>query len=374
MSLDQTEHLFDFLRWHTRKDSISDDISNILNKKSLDIFSVKNLSYSDRIRNLDVESVGEVKSTKFFPVFLNESWQEQIFKPLSKTKPFLTPLFAYAEVFRSYVIHTYFDEKAPTYQLAICDGISEDIPKYYTKWTLVNSVLQKWQKLTNLLEYFRNNPDPNVDIDTYINYCMETYDYIPILKSSLFTNDIQLTENLVNQILLSILMKNQNFHYENIAFIYEWDSLISLAPPIDHEFSSFFLFPEDIARYSFHDTLYDMSMTKASWNLFQNILFIVQNYPTFVKNFSDRLQKFKADLLETKIVLGNWKYIWWCNSDDYTIWHARFKSNNEEEANLLEQKIEKYSIDIFKYENFIKLEILKHIEVFQLLLENANKS
>lgn len=351
-----------------KNETILEDMTNTLNSNVLDIFSIKELSYSDRVRNLTIESIGEVKSTKNFPVFLDSSWKEQIFKPLSKTKPYLTPLFAYSEVFRSYVAQTYFDEKSPLYQLTICNGISSDIPKYNNKWTLVNSILQEWQKLTNLLEYFRNNPDPNVDIDKYINYCMTVYDYIPIFKSSLFSNNVSLAESLANQVLLSILMKNQNFHYENIAFIYEWDSLISLAPPIDHEFSSFFLFPDDKLRYLLYDNLYTLSMSDTTWVLSQNISFIIKNYPTFVNQFLDKLQKFKNDISKTVILLWDSQYIGEFNSDDYKVWQARFKSKNEKEAIFLENNTTKYSIDTRKYEIFLKEEILKNVELLESLL------
>ena len=55
-------------------------------------------NYKDRIRNLEVEAKGEVKSKKHFPVF-NIDNKEFIFKPLSKSKPFCTPCFALSEVF-----------------------------------------------------------------------------------------------------------------------------------------------------------------------------------------------------------------------------------------------------------------------------------
>ena len=59
---------------------------------------------ADRIGNLTAEAVGVVKGEKHFPVYSGN----RIFKPLSKSKPFSTPLFAYAEVFWSNVINEYF--------------------------------------------------------------------------------------------------------------------------------------------------------------------------------------------------------------------------------------------------------------------------
>ena len=64
-------------------------------------FQVIHYNYEDRIGNLKAEAVGVVKGEKHFPVFAGN----QIFKPLSKSKPFSTPLFAYAEIFWSNIIN-----------------------------------------------------------------------------------------------------------------------------------------------------------------------------------------------------------------------------------------------------------------------------
>ena len=67
-------------------------------------YETVHFNYADRISNLTAEAVGVVKGEKHFPVYSGN----QIFKPLSKSKPFSTPLFAYAEVFWSNVINEYF--------------------------------------------------------------------------------------------------------------------------------------------------------------------------------------------------------------------------------------------------------------------------
>ena len=67
-------------------------------------YETVHFNYADRIGNLTAEAVGVVKGEKHFPVYSGN----QIFKPLSKSKPFSTPLFAYAEVFWSNVINEYF--------------------------------------------------------------------------------------------------------------------------------------------------------------------------------------------------------------------------------------------------------------------------
>lgn len=84
-------------------------------------FSVEKCVYQKRTSNLSIEAAGKVKSSKHFPVFSDKQGKEQIFKPLSKTKPLCTPFFAYAEVFWSNILHHYFDSKTPIYRLAECD-------------------------------------------------------------------------------------------------------------------------------------------------------------------------------------------------------------------------------------------------------------
>ena len=64
----------------------------------------KKYKYSARSGNLKAEAVGVVKGEKHFPVFEGDV----VFKPLTKSKPLSTPLFAYAEVFWSWVIDAYF--------------------------------------------------------------------------------------------------------------------------------------------------------------------------------------------------------------------------------------------------------------------------
>ena len=64
----------------------------------------KKYIYVARTGNLKAEAVGVVKGEKHFPVFEGAV----VFKPLTKSKPLSTPLFAYAEVFWSWVIGAYF--------------------------------------------------------------------------------------------------------------------------------------------------------------------------------------------------------------------------------------------------------------------------
>ena len=177
-------------------------------------YETVHFNYADRIGNLTAEAVGVVKGEKHFPVYSGN----RIFKPLSKSKPFSTPLFAYAEVFWSNVINEYF-VSAPLYQLAFCHGYEEETQKYYDYGTVVPRIYNEDEQLLNLLEFFRKYPDKKVDIDQYENYCMMFYDYTDILEASYFQTHKDMAEQLAMQILVSMLKGDQNYHYENIAFV-----------------------------------------------------------------------------------------------------------------------------------------------------------
>ena len=94
----------------------------------------KTYNYSKRLGNLTVEAVGVIKGEKHFPVFADRI----IFKPLTKSKPLSTPLFAYAEVFWSWVINTYF-MPVPQYRLAFCEGYEAETGKNYDYTEILES-------------------------------------------------------------------------------------------------------------------------------------------------------------------------------------------------------------------------------------------
>ena len=66
---------------------------------------------------------------------------------------------------------------------------------------------------------FENIQIAKVHIDDYVNYCQMFYDYTEILESDYFQTHPAMAEELVLQILVSILKGDQNYHYENIAFV-----------------------------------------------------------------------------------------------------------------------------------------------------------
>ena len=91
---------------------------------------------------------------KTFPVFEDR----MVFKPLTKSKPFSTPLFACAEVFWSWVIDTYF-VPAPCISLPSAEDMRQNvrnimITEPYRRWST-----KKENIFWTLLEFFRTYPD-----------------------------------------------------------------------------------------------------------------------------------------------------------------------------------------------------------------------
>ena len=148
-------------------------------------------NYAERTGNLKAEAVGVVSGEKHFPVFEDR----MVFKPLTKSKPFSTPLFACAEVFWSWVIDTYF-VPAPLYQLAFCRGYEAECEKYYDYGTVSPMIYEEGEHLLNLLEFFRTYPDEKVQIDDYLNYCQMFYDYTEILEADYFQKNREIADAL----------------------------------------------------------------------------------------------------------------------------------------------------------------------------------
>lgn len=322
-------------------------------------FDVVHYNYTERLYNLKAEAVGVVKGEKHFPVFGGN----QIFKPLSKSKPFSTPLFAYAEVFWSNIINKYF-MPAPLYQLAFCHGYEEETQKYYDYGTAVPVIYNEDEQLLNLLEFFRKYPDEKVDIDQYENYCMMFYDYTDILEASYFQTHKEMAEQLVMQILVSVLKGDQNYHYENIAFVCGKDGEIRrLAPMIDHEFSTYFIFPDNSAQHMYwyselirsmeghevqeyeYDCLKNpkerQMMEKSAVCLHKNLSYIREHFPEVTRKFLEKLDCLEHDLEENPsafYVQRNEEYPETANSYAYMAGKARYKDHDEEQAKLLEEK------------------------------------
>lgn len=290
-----------------------------------------------KIRNLNIISSGVVLSTKYFPVFL-EDGKERIFKPLSKTKPYQTPLFAYSEVYWSYFINKYIDSQTPIYSLATCKNLSKEQNKYYEKGCIVDNILNENEELINLLELFRKYPDYQVDIDDYINYCEVQYDYEKVLRSTFFTINRDLGEELAKQILCSILRRDENYHYENVSFIQENGKIKKIAPMMDMEYSQMFMYPDEIEKHRKRFSLYDEGMgvifsyncdldfndnyfeflsklygdciydkydEYKFYNLKNNIKTITELYPNMCKDFLKRLESMRKEVETTEITLSD---------------------------------------------------------------------
>jgi len=351
------------------------------------LFNVIKLNYKDKNRILVTEAHSQVKSKKYFPIYTYNN-KKMIFKPLSKTKPLTTPLFAYSEVYWSYIINKYFDSTAPRYYLAISKDIEKENPKYYEKGVLVDSINPNGEKIINLYDYFIDNPEENIDIKDYVNYCMKNYDYTKILLSNFINKNKYIGEEIAYQILLSILRQDQNFHYENINFI-ETENSLSVAPPIDFEFSTPFLYPDQVDKYEYEKNKYinllkinyeedeiEQIIKKLKLNsnlplnntIVNNICLIVKLYPNIVLKFIKNCETLLKDLPDINLDDPD-NYIDKLNSDYWEVGHALFKENNFDKYEELKNNIKLVEIDKTVILNRIKKDILEFSKYFNLILK-----
>ena len=265
-------------------------------------YKVTHYQYKDRIGNLKAEAVGVVSGEKHFPIFPGN----MIFKPLTKSKPFSTPLYAYAEVFWSTVINKYF-MPAPQYELATCEGYEEVNEKYLDYGTAVPVAYKEGESLQNLLEFFRKYPDKKVDIE---------------------------------------------------------GEIISLAPMIDHEFSTYFMFPDDVSRHVYW--LMELSKSIRGWEvqpgeydnfknpeerklmeksatcIQKNLCYIKEHYPQVTEEFRNKAEKLKTALTETPkdfLIQGSTEYPDHADSNAWWIGKARYKDKDEEKARTYESEL-----------------------------------
>lgn len=359
--------------------------------------SIREYYIENKIRNLDVEAKGTVKSTKYFPVF-KELDKERIFKPLSKTKPYSTPLFAYSEVYWSELFNDIYKD-TPVYQLAVCYGLNNEQPKYHNKGTIVDNVLNEDEKFINILELFKKYPDKRVNIDDYVNYCEMQYDYSNILKSDFFTIHPKLGEELAKQILCSMVRRDDNFHYENVNFIEKNGKITRIAPMIDMEFSEMFMFPDNKKRHEEKFSMYDegmgpiftyndkesfeknnyvfMSMLNSGsiydefdplkfHNLRRNLYTITELYPDMCKQFIDDLQKIRKIVFNKKIEFIP-SYLGMFSSEDWKPTRMLLKDGYKETdkkylAALKKSKEAKSRLDSLEFNERLRKEIIWSID------------
>ena len=327
-------------------------------------FNIYDYDYNDRTDMMTKDNIGVVKCKKEFPIYTRDG-KQYLFKPLSRTKPLTTPLFGFSEVFWSNIINSYFDKNAPLYRLAICHGYSKEHPSRYDEGTIVESIINKDESLVNLLEYYHDKPDKKVDIENYINYCGVYYDYTHILESDVFKNNPQLSKELAKQILISILKNDINYHYENVAFVYQDDKLKRLAPPIDHEFSLYFLFPdEDLWYYSyfgqFNKTLMenDAPEDNVKFNyIINNIQYIREHYPDVLKEFLSNLKRFIVDFSNYNLNIPN-DYMRPFATDLYKVYEAIYKEHKDSKKLHEIEKFQLHTLDMNEYSKQIQHDIL----------------
>ena len=166
------------------------------------------------------------------------------------------------------------------------------------------------------------------------------------------------------QILISVLKGDQNYHYENIAFICnEAGEILRLAPMIDHEFSTYFMFPDSMSRHLYWfeqlqrsiagdevrpDEYADFTneeerrlMEKSATCLHGNLIYIKEHYPKITELFLEKLNKLEADLKENKemfYIQKSQRYPDHANSNAYLAGKARYKDHDEEKAAIYEAK------------------------------------
>lgn len=308
-------------------------------------FAARKLSYADRTRDLTIEAAGVVKSEKHYPVF-DMDGKEYIFKPISQSKPFATAFFPLAEAFWSQLLPQYFGVQMPQYYLAECASYHAEVPKYLDTGCISENALASGEHLVNLLEWFVAHPDPAVDIANYENFCYMYYDYVPIFESQLFQSRKDLAEQLAMQVLLSILTIDENYHYENVAFICnDAGEILRLCSPIDHEFSELFAFPDDEPEF-LHFLLLHTNAIKGKLDetesirhpeyVRRNLEYILKHFLGLAKSFASSLQQLRADIEDGTLLIAiqgaNGLTTLPCDSNAWRVGRALYHDHDPEKA------------------------------------------
>lgn len=271
--------------------------------------------------------------------------------------------------------HHFFDENIPLYHLAKCDGYEQTEPKYHNYGTIVESVTDNQERLVNLYEYFMLYPDNQVTsaIIKYINYCLEYYDYSFFFKSELLKKHPEIAAEISKQILYSILRGDQNYHYENVSFIYNGNQLARVAMPIDHEFSNIFMYLDEnlshLALCGRHlSELLDISQKNSK--MAKNIETIVRLYPDVVANFITSLKNLEEELQSNQIILEDHEFLEPFSSRDYEVGILRYKDKDLERALKREKEIEKREVNVDEVNEHLNQEILTNASFLKKTLEN----
>ena len=219
------------------------------------------------------------------------------------------------------------------------------------------------------------------------------YDYTEILEADYFQKNRENAEDLVMQILISVLKGDQNYHYENIAFVCDASGqILRLAPMIDHEFSTYFMFPDNIQRHTYWldelkrsiegkpvqpDEYKDFPnekerrlMEKSATCLHRNLVYIKEHYPEVTAPFLKNVSRLKRDLLQKResfFIRKAKDYPDHANSDAYRIGKARYKDHDEEKAAAFEKQYggegKEISFDLMNcLINYVVQEIIEQME------------
>lgn len=185
-----------------------------------------------------------------------------------------------------------------------------------------------------------------------------------ILESNYFQKHRALAEELAMQILIAVLKGDQNYHYENVAFVCdESGEILRMAPMIDHEFSAYFMFPDSISRHmywvdeltrsiegrqvlpdeyaQFSNEAERKLMEKSATCLHKNLIYIREHYPEVTGRFLDQLCLLEIDLIEKKELFAiqeSSSYPDHANSDAWLVGKARYKDRDEDKAAFYEAK------------------------------------
>jgi len=133
---------------------------------------------------------------------------------------------------------------------------------------------------------------------------------------------------------------------------------------IDHEFSTYFMFPDDISRHvywlmelsksirgwevrpgeydNFKDPEERKLMEKSATCIHKNLLYIKEHYPQTTEEFLDKAEKLKTALTEASedfLIRGNTEYPDCADSSAWLIGKARYKDKDEEKASAYEVEL-----------------------------------
>ena len=131
---------------------------------------------------------------------------------------------------------------------------------------------------------------------------------------------------------------------------------------IDHEFSTYFMFPDDISRHvywlmelsksirgwevrpgeydNFKDPEERKLMEKSATCIHKNLVYIKEHYPQVTEEFLNKAEKLKTALTETPkdfLIQGNMEYPGYADSSAWLIGKARYKDKMKRKPELMKR-------------------------------------